>query len=357
MDEMPKIPYAEDLIKILESSRSESRRDPDKLCDLIALIAWIRRFQKPPEKWGEADLVDLYIALQIGLDAITRSVSELDPKEMRIYQAVKEEGVLAESRGITCRRVSEVTGIPYKTCYRYLDKLIEKGFITKEKERGRNIYSVLKEKEPKNLLILEGRNFEKPDELMRFILDSFRGFSLSHGDTDINLIDPITGDKIIVENNDGEWKIKIKPQEYPELYRKNNILIPGEKVRSSEGGKIHPPEKEKSLEQFLPSEMRNEIELKEEEKPEAGLSETGPIPLLGPIITFTKQTADLDASRISGVKPLTRAYKGWCDGCCPSGNRKVIIRYKAETFDGGVMLLCEDCGREVKKKLRERDAE
>ena len=44
--EIPLVPYAKQLFDLLESERSESRRDPDKLCDLISLVAWMRRFQK-----------------------------------------------------------------------------------------------------------------------------------------------------------------------------------------------------------------------------------------------------------------------------------------------------------------------
>ncbi|RLI41221.1 hypothetical protein DRO64_07850 [Candidatus Bathyarchaeota archaeon] len=339
-EEIPKIPYAEDLIQILGSERSESRRDPDKLCDLIALIAWMRRFQKPFDKWKEADIVDLYIALQIGLDAITETISELDRKEQMIYQVVRDGG------SVSCRLVSQATGIPYKTVYRYLDKLIEKGFIVKDKEGGRNVYSVLEQKTPKTLLIGEGRNVENPKDLMRFILNSFPSFSLSHKDTEVIIIDPITGDKVTVTNNDGEWKIDVEPQEYEFPYCDsvdfNNISIPREKVRSSEISENHVSKEEKSLERFLPSEMRNknEQEIKNKDKSK--------------IITFTSQP-EIDADRIKSIDSLRHPYKGWCDGCCRDHSRKVIIQYKAATFDGSILLLCEDCARTVMKKLKERD--
>ena len=76
---------------MLDSSRSESRRNPDKLCDLIALIAWMRRFQKDFDKRGEADLIDLYYALQMGLDALSQTMGELTKKEQKIYQALEEK--------------------------------------------------------------------------------------------------------------------------------------------------------------------------------------------------------------------------------------------------------------------------
>jgi len=134
LEELPEIPFAEKLIKIMESERSESRRDPDKLCDLIALITWIRRFQKPPEEQNEADIVDLYYALRIGLDAITQTISELNKKEQLIYQIMHKNNLLSD---VTCRFVANETGFPYQTVYGYLEKLVDKGFILKEKSGGK----------------------------------------------------------------------------------------------------------------------------------------------------------------------------------------------------------------------------
>jgi len=221
---------------------------------------------------------------------------------------------------------------------------------------GRNVYSVLEQKTPKTLLIGEGRNIENPKDLMGFILNSFSSFSLSHEDTDIIIIDPITGDKVTVTNNDGEWKIDVEPQEYEFPYCDsvdfNNILIPREKVRSSEISENHVSKEEKSLEKFLHSEMRNENEPEKEKEVDSSISVSGPLPLRGPIITFMEKTEpDIDISRISEIRMQHPAYKGWCDGC----KEKTVIRHRAETFDGGVYALCEDCYRSVLKKLRERD--
>lgn len=246
LEGLPKVPFAEDLIKLLESERSESRRDPDKLCDLISLIAWARRFQKEQDKRDEADFIDLYFALQIGLDAITQTISELDEKEQKIYQAVKN-GVMEE---VTCRYTANEVMIPYKTCYRYLEKLVDKGFLLKDKKQGRNIYSVFSEKKPKEFLMLQGRNFEQPKQLMQFILKSFRGFSLSHRGRDIIFfVDPITGEEVRVNAN-GEVTVREKIYSYPR-----------EKVRRSKRGRETVSELENKPKPILPSEMRNEKSL------------------------------------------------------------------------------------------------
>jgi hypothetical protein len=221
----------------------------------------MRRFQKPLEERREADLVDLYIALQIGLDAITQTVSELDEKELRIFKAIKEGNR-------TCREVADATGVPYKTCYRYIEyKLIEQGYVNKDKEGGRNVYTVFAEKNPKTLLISEGRNLDNPKQLMEFILHSFNGFSLSHQGESVTLFDPLCGDKVIVEHKDEDWIVRTEPcspevkfYPFPDL-EMNNTFYPREKVRTFETG-----EKQASLDQLStktlrPSEMRNENEL------------------------------------------------------------------------------------------------
>jgi len=254
-DALPEVPFAEQLIVLLESGRSESRRDPDKLCDLISLIAWVRRFQKNSDERDEADLTDLYLALQIGLDAITQTISELDEKEERIFQAVKNG---ADS----CRGVANETKIPYKTCYRYLDRLIEKGFINKDKERGKNIYSLLSEGMPKTFLISEGRNIEKPDELMNYILSSFSAFSLSHEGGDIFLIDPLTAGKLRVEKYGENWLVTL---EFPDPEIKS-YPYPNEKVRSVERSEIYPSEREKKVKTLLHSEKRKEKPISQQSK-------------------------------------------------------------------------------------------
>jgi predicted transcriptional regulator len=230
MEELPKIPFAENLADLLASERSESRRDPDKLCDLISIIAWARRFQKPKEQWAEADWLDLYIALQLGLDAITETISDLDAKEQQIFKVVKN----AVAEDVTCRYVAEETGIPYKTCYRLLEKMLEKGFLNKDKKQGRNVYSAFKEKEPKEFLISVDISPNSPAKLLEQVLRFVGDFSPSHGveNGGYSLIDPLTGGKLAVELNDGKPTVKIEPINI------EPVSLPpsqgGEKVRSAE---------------------------------------------------------------------------------------------------------------------------
>jgi len=224
------VPFADKLITLLESERSESRRDPDRLCDLICLIAWMRRFQKPTEDAGFAEVSDLYIALQIGLDAITQTIAELNEKELRVYQAVPEKG------DATCREVSDKTRVPYKTAYHILEGLIDKGYINVDQFKGRNRYSILGDKKPATVLFSEGRNDDNPDKLLELISKSVGTFSTSHGGVGgvVELVDPITAKRITL-NPDLTFQVEpALADDVDYLAGTTTQGVPGEKVRSAE---------------------------------------------------------------------------------------------------------------------------
>ena len=212
------VPFAEDLFYLLESSRSESRRDPDKLCDLIILVAWMRRFQKCPDVRNVADFIDLYTALQIGLDAITETICELDQKETKIFGAVNE----GDSK--TIREVVDATKFPYKTCYSYLEKLIERGFLNKDKDKGKNYYSVLTENTPKTLLVSEGGNLEDAENQIEQVLGAITNFSLSRYPIEGSFIDPITGNKIDIIIHEGKPRVVVEKKASPYPYENVRIL-------------------------------------------------------------------------------------------------------------------------------------
>lgn len=305
-DPLPSIPYATSLLPILDSSRSASRRDPDKLCDLISLIAWMRRYQKPTEKRGEADLVDLFFALQLGLDAITQTISEFNPKEQQIYTAVRK----AIEEQATVRYVADETGIPYKTCYRYLEKLVKEGFLNKGKQGIKNVYSVLKGEEPSKLIFAKGRSLESPVQLMEFILNRIQNFSpdIEGGETytppeKMNIIDPISAGMITVTRQSDSYKIQIT--------EKGVRLDPPYQMRSSQLGEETLSEEEKKDSKLLPSQN---ISL--EDAPE--------------------------------VMRITAETKGECVRCGYQG----AMEFQVTLHDGSWGLLCGDCGQKVMDKLR-----
>jgi len=64
---------------------------------------------------------------------------------------------------------------------------------------------------------------------------------------------------------------------------------------------------------------------------------------------------NLDLRRIRSVERLSRILEGWCDNCCLDHSRKAVLTHRAVTFDGTILLLCEDCAQAIMKALRRRD--
>jgi len=244
---LPRVPFAEALFDMLESDRSTSRRDPDKLCDLISLIAWFRRFQKEPEERASADFVDLYVAFQIGLDALTQTMGDLDEKETQVFdavnEAIKDKVTKADTAlNATIRDVTEITKIPYETTRRYLDKLVDKGFLNKDKEKNRNVYSVLEKNRDKKLIFSSMRSSSEAKQLTTTILDAVKNSSTHHGGRALSYFDPLSGDKIVVnfERNSDEVKFSVTTEI-------NDTLYPYGEMRSSERSKETISEREKKL--------------------------------------------------------------------------------------------------------------
>ena len=304
--EIPLVPYAKQLFDLLESERSESRRDPDKLCDLISLVAWVRRFQKPSEKRMEADLIDLYVALQLGLDAITQTISELSPKEQQIFEVVKEV--------VTCRDVADATKIPYKTCYNYLEKLVDKGYLNQDKEKNRNIYSVLcKEMKPKTFLFSVRRNEESPEQLVKVVLDTIRNSSTDKplGEDIYTFVDPLKGCQIIIKRSGEQDEVTIDTQRY--VYPS----LPPYQRGSSEPSKGTVSDLENKPNLLLPSENR------------------------------TENSLENLASKTSKLEHLTTLFEDKCCLCGFTGRMDWQATFHNQTW----ALLCDKCGLELGKRL------
>ena len=338
-DEIPRVPYAEQLIYLLSMERTEARRDPDKLCNLIELIAWMRRFQKPREKWGEADLIDLYIALQIGLDAITTTISDLDPFEREVYEIVKKAG-----EPLTVRQVAEKTKFAYTKNYSTLEKLVTKGWLVKDKQGNRNVYSVLKEENSQEKLssIFFERDMS-PVEVMKKVLRLARNFHTFTEDQNIlKIIDPITGETVkVIKKGPAYFVVTEPPSEelldYPfSSLEKNNISDLPRKCERSERG----------IKRLLSS-------LEKQEKLSEKVNESKS--LFSFIEKAEIDLSKIDPKQIREVEKLKWGYLGWCDGCCADHSRKVIVEFKAVKFDGGVLLLCADCAQKLIKAMRRQD--
>jgi uncharacterized C2H2 Zn-finger protein len=206
--------------------------------------------------------------------------------------------------------VAEETGIPYKTCYRLLEKMIEKGFLNKDKKQGRNIYSAFKEKEPKEFLISVDISPNSPVKLLEQVLCFVGDFSPSHHPTEggYSLIDPLSGQKLTVEFNVGLPTVKVEDSAilYPPY-------TPREKVRSVEIGK------EKV--------SNGEI------KPEEQISQP--------------MRSDLSQFDIDKLEPLTVLSDFKDEHCVKCGLRDVA--WQVTLKDGSLGFLCKKCGAELSK--------
>jgi predicted transcriptional regulator len=196
------IPYADRLINLLSKYDSSQRRSPDKLCDLIEAVACFRRFQKPPETRGEADLTDLYIALQLGLEAMLKTVAPLDQREKEILEAVEGSGNSA-----SVRDVCVTTKMAYNTAYKILEHLVDKGYLSKDKEKGRNVYSVTattSSEEAEKLFSSLKKSPEDVFQLLKPVLSSDGNSSplLGEGDV-IKTVDPVTGEVVSIGFKNG----------------------------------------------------------------------------------------------------------------------------------------------------------
>ena len=252
---LPRVPFAESLFEILESDRSTSRRDPDKLCDLISLVAWLRRFQKNPEFRDRADFVDLYTAFQIGLDAISQTMSDLDEKETLIFEAVKKIA-LTEDSSVSIREVTNETKIPYETNRRYLDRLVDKGFLNKDKVSNKNVYSILSQNKDNKLILSSMRRYSDPKKLTEYILKTVRDSSTHHGVRELILFyDPLDGSQITItgESKDDQTIFAVETTSLEEIEFDNikESLYPHGEMRSSQRGTETASEQEKEP-KYLP---------------------------------------------------------------------------------------------------------
>jgi len=219
----PEIPYATRLMDLLDSERSESRRDPDKLCELIKLVAMCRYFQKPEDKRGEADLVDLYIALRIGSKAIEQTIAELSREEKLILDTVKilcqGEGL---EEGVTVNQVFEVVsgklGYTRDTVYRRLEGLVDKGYLGKDRKGRQNVYKPLTLITDTKLVPTRTTRLDKVKDVAEYVrtllselvnsyekssgtgkeLLEYSKYNKKLRKYNIELIDPITGENVIV---------------------------------------------------------------------------------------------------------------------------------------------------------------
>jgi len=193
-----KIPYAQELMVLFEKHKTpDSRRDPDKICDLIETIANIRRFQKPENMKNVADLTDLYVALQLGWNVIMKVKVGLTENEIKVLKAVQKKGVVR-----VCD-VADETKLSYTRSFEILEKLVEKGYLNKGQEGRYNVYSPLigiDLDDVSNLSTTFAENTKTVVGIFKKIVASLRNFrTFDHINNCIRVCDPVTGDELKIE--------------------------------------------------------------------------------------------------------------------------------------------------------------
>jgi len=218
-DDIPdfvRIPYALNLLTLFDLKRSESRRSPEKVCELIQKIAILRRYQKPPEYRDAADIVDLFVAMRIGKAAISETVSELTVKEHDVYDIVKKlesknkaEYIQADledrgkiSDGVTVKQISMELPFPSDTCYRLAKSITDKGYFAKSKRGKENEYFIKSElTNPSEIGITRMQSLKEPkdilEECIRLVYGkSDLGISDKGEEGGTKIVDPITGKEL-----------------------------------------------------------------------------------------------------------------------------------------------------------------
>jgi hypothetical protein len=218
------IPYAANLGVLFNADLSQSRRSPEKLCELIQDVAKLRRYQKPRENRSIADVTDLFLALRIGATAITETISESSAKESEIYDTVSMLDEYKE--GVSAKEIAMKASYVSNTCYSLAEALTTKGYLAKGKRGRENVYSIKNElgKGP-NLCLTLSQSLKQPiavlkaclaivypffeilnsDEILEVYIsqqekDRFLGLS------NIKIIDPLKGSYIHVSTTLAEFK-------------------------------------------------------------------------------------------------------------------------------------------------------
>jgi hypothetical protein len=155
------IPFAPNLKRMFNATQSQARRSPEKLCELIQDVATLRRYQKPEEKRDRADVIDLFLALRIGVTAISETIGESSSKEAEIFTIVEMLDEYKE--GVSAKEIAIKAPYASNTCYVLAEALTTKNYLAKGKRGRENVYSIKNELDKgSNLCLTHLQNLDKP---------------------------------------------------------------------------------------------------------------------------------------------------------------------------------------------------
>jgi len=173
------VPYAAELFSFFNTTRTDARRSPDKMLDLIRTVAILRRYQKPEENRDTADVVDLFTALRVGGSAIEETIEDLTHREREIYKIVDEnkapENEIGEDVGFTAKDISFYSELAGDRCYRYAESLAKKGYFFQNR-LGRSHRYTIKMKYDAKVGLSRLQSLNSPKAVLEACVDKVKGF-------------------------------------------------------------------------------------------------------------------------------------------------------------------------------------
>ena len=176
------VPYAEALVKMVDTKKIKSRRDIDKVLWLIKASALVHQYQRATVKvkgkeYLIANFIDLVNAITIGKKGFERTFDNLHESTVQVMEYLKEHRSKLEVRdvpgvgvlGFTVQDLLQHTksqGWTRNFLYSHLNPLCDVGFLNKRKKGKENYYWISDENSFKQnnplspkLLLKEGALF------------------------------------------------------------------------------------------------------------------------------------------------------------------------------------------------------
>jgi hypothetical protein len=125
------IPYTELLVDLAPWDRTRF----DYLLDIIAVIAWLHRYQRAPDDHGRiiATPADLYIAMRICWPTLMQSLTRLPERLRKCWEILPDEH---QPDGVTIKELSLKLGVGQGTVRGYLADLENQGHAASERKQG-----------------------------------------------------------------------------------------------------------------------------------------------------------------------------------------------------------------------------
>jgi len=134
------IPYAERIT--MPTSQVRIRRDTPRLLDMIRVITWLHQHQRKRDTEGRilATEQDLYTALELVSESLSRAWQALTPAEEKVLEVVKDLPEKLRRQGFR-RRDLKIRGVSDRRVKEVLKSLAETGYLDCDEHKGPQGYS------------------------------------------------------------------------------------------------------------------------------------------------------------------------------------------------------------------------